>query len=576
MSEDQHGSPRAIWPIFVILLASIGTMTTNCADPDLWGHYQYGKEVLRDGHLHPTTTWSYAVTGHPWINHENIAELTTAWAVDTFGIWGLTIGKFLLATAMFGSVLWWGRRTGVSWFALGLVCVLAADNIRFHWQFRPHALSYVCFAVMLALLEYSFSGWRGTWRSWKAFFAGTSHDPPRADLRPLRRLWLIPPLLCLWTNTHGGFAAGLAIYAAYLGLRMIQGWAWWGRESLGFQKRLFMMIIAGILATFLNPYGPNLHVWMADTLGAAPPEIGDWAPLPIWSMQAVGFWLLIAVVAFSLWKTSLPRDLVHVTLLALILWQGLAHCRHICFFAMMCAFWIPRHFDSAVAPVVVAWRAQTAGRQPALWVRPLLTAPLIAWLAVIAAQLRPKLSTIPVERKEYPISAMQFIEDRELRGRTMVTFNWAQYAIACFANDNTTEPSRVAIDGRLNTCYPRDVLDIYLDFLLGEPKPGARLRAPESGPYDPTLALSYEEPDLFLLDRGQKPAIRTIERDSRWVLLYQDSLAQIWGRRDRYDDPNSPQYLPASRRVITETPQIGSVMWPAFPVTRRATSLASR
>lgn len=565
-----------VWPAFVILLASIGTMTTNCADPDLWGHYQYGKEVLRDGYLHPTTTWSYAVQGHPWINHENIAELLTAWAYDHFGILGLTIGKLTLATIVIGAGLWWGRRIGVSWFALGLLAVLAADNVRFHWQFRPHALSYAYFAIMLAILEHCFAGWRGTWRSWKDFVAGTPQDPPRENLRPLRQLWILPVLLCLWTNTHGGFAAGLAIYCAYLGLRMIHGWAWWGRESLGLQKRLAMMILAGILASLVNPYGPKLHGWMADTLGAAPPEIGDWAPLPIWSLQALGFWLLMAVVGFSLWKTTRPRDLVHLALMALILWQGLSHCRHICFFAMMCLFWIPPHFDSAVAPLVASWKAQTAGRAPAPWIRPLLTAPLILWLAVIAAQLGPKLSTVPVERKEYPVSAMQYLNDQGLRGRTMVTFNWAQYAIACFANEADRPQSLVAIDGRLNTCYPRPVLDIYLDFLLGEPQPGARLRAPESAPYDPRLALSYEDPDLFLLDRGQKPATRIIAADPRWVLLYQDSLAQIWGRKDRYDDPASPDYLAPERRSIGETLQAGSVMWPAFPVKGRATQVASR
>jgi hypothetical protein len=568
-TEDDRPANRArlgAWPTFVILLATVGTMTTNCADPDLWGHYQYGREVLRDGVLPTTTTWSYAVENHPWVNHENLSELATAWAADEFGVWGLTIGKLLLACVMIGSAVWWGRRVGSSWFAIGLVAVLAAVNIQFHWHFRPHAWTYAFFAVMVAILENAFAGWRGESRGWSAFFSRTSVEPPRQDLKSLRQLWWIPPLLCLWTNTHGGFAAGLAIYLAYLGLRAVQGWAWWGGASYGLQKRLVMMMLAGVLATFINPYGPGLHVWMADTLGAAPPEIGDWGPLPLWSTEALGFWLLIGVVAASLLASSRRRDPVHLILMALILWQGVEHCRHICFFAILCAFWIPSHLTSALQPFVDTWKRQLGGRSPAPWVRHALTCGLATGLMVVAAQLGPKLSIIEVDRGEYPVAAMQFLKDHDLRGRTMVTFNWAQYAIACFAHDDSPAPSLVAIDGRLNTCYPRDVLDIYLDFLLGPPQPGTRLRSPDSGPYDPALALEYAEPDLFVLDRGQKPAIRIIESDPRWTLLYQDSIAQIWGRKDRYDVPASEAYFPPEEREIDESPQTGVVNWPAFPV----------
>jgi hypothetical protein len=565
-----------VWPVFATLLACIGAMTTNCADPDLWGHYQYGKEVLRDGVMPTETTWSYAVQGHPWINHENIAELATAWAVDTLGIPGLTIGKLLLAITIFGCVLWSCRRAGAGWLAIGVVGVLAADNIRFHWQFRPHAWTYACFAIMLAILEDSFSGWHGEWRDWRTVLSGSPVEPDRTEFHRLRRLWLVPPLLCLWTNTHGGFAAGLAVYCAYLGLRMIQAWAWWGSAAIGLEKRLAMMIAAGVLASLVNPYGPNLHLWMVDTLGAAPPEIGDWAPLAIWTTQSLGFWALIAVVAFALVRSRLSRDVVHLALLGLILWQGLLHCRHICFFAMMCAFWIPRHLQSAVEPIAASWRQTMAGRQPSSWIRQTATAAFVLWLGAIATQLGPKLSTIPVERKEYPVAAMQFLRDHELRGRTMVTFNWAQYAIACFAADKTDQPSLVAIDGRLNTCYPREVLDIYLDFMLGEPQPGFRLRAPTSPSYDPKAALRYENPDLFLLDRGQMPAIRTISADPNWVLLYQDSVAQIWGRKNRYDNPHSPDYFAPERRSVSEAAQVGSVQWPALPEAQEPVVVANR
>jgi hypothetical protein len=456
-------------------------MTTNVVDPDLWGHYQYGREALRDGELATTTTWSYAVAGHPWVNHENVAEIATAWLADQFGVVGLTLGKLFLAVFIVTCVVWNARRDSVAWPLIGIVAILGADNMRFHWHFRPQAFSYAYFALMVAILEWCFAGWNGARPPLQSLRTG--ERPTKPDLSRLRGLWLLPPLLCIWTNTHGGFAAGLAISCAYLGLRAVEAVWWWRGESTGVVKRLAMMIVAGILATCINPYGPNLHLWMLDTLTAAPPEIGDWAPLPIWTAEAVGFWLLLGVAGVALLRSRRPRDLVHLVLMTLVLWQSLKHCRHLCFFAMMAAFWIPAHLQSALQPVIERWRTRDVSPIATQRLARLCALPLGAWLLAIAVQLGPKLSLLPVERKEYPVSAMQFLRDRDLHGRVMVTFNWAQYAIACFAAEERENPSTVAIDGRLNTCYPREVLDIYLDFLLGEPTPESRRRAPpEAGP----------------------------------------------------------------------------------------------
>ena len=49
-----------------------------------------------------------------------------------------------------------------------------------------------------------------------------------------------------------------------------------------------------------------------------------------------------------------------------------------------------------------------------------------------------------------------------------------------------------------------------------------------------------------------------------WVLLYQDSIAQIWGRGSKYANLSSPYFLPAAERRVTEMPQIGTVPWPAY------------
>jgi hypothetical protein len=110
------------------------------------------------------------------------------------------------------------------------------------------------------------------------------------------------------------------------------------------------------------------------------------------------------------------------------------------------------------------------------------------------------------------------------------------------------------------------MLDAHFDFLMGPPNPNQRYRDPKSGPFDPERVLNDGNPDLVLISRLQKPSGEVMERqEGRWVLLYQDSLAQLWGRANRFDDRKSPDYLPPNCRVINDEPQTGFVLWPALP-----------
>jgi hypothetical protein len=166
---------------------------------------------------------------------------------------------------------------------------------------------------------------------------------------------------------------------------------------------------------------------------------------------------------------------------------------------------------------------------------------------------------LDVARQSYPVEAVEFMADRSLVGRMVVYFDWAQYALAAFA-----PPGTVAFDGRFRTAYPEDVAEMHFDFIIGD-VPAKRWRSSASPPFDPTRVLERGEPDLVLISRAAAPAVEVMTGRPDWALLYQDGLAQLWGRRRRYDDPASPDYLPADERSITDRPQAGLVPWPALP-----------
>ena len=152
----------------------------------------------------------------------------------------------------------------------------------------------------------------------------------------------------------------------------------------------------------------------------------------------------------------------------------------------------------------------------------------------------------------------------------MVSFNWAQYAIAALSPD-----IEVAFDGRFRTCYPQEVVDMHFDFLLGA-NGGKRSRSPHSGPIDGARVLDYGSPDLVLFDRRYEHSMWVMRqackrKNPEWVWLYCDRIAEIWGRVDRYDEPTHPDYIPSTARVLDKRPRQGYVQWPALPIKNRPT-----
>lgn len=433
--------------------------------------------------------------------------------------------------------------------------MLVCANMQFHWHFRPQILTYVSLAVMLAI-------WQRTFIDFRLHVAQTR----KHLIRHQAWLWCLPPLLCFWTNSHGGFAAGLAILAATHGLAFLQIVFSTGLRHRVLLINIVAVTIACFAASLVNPYGTGLWKFMLDALLLPRPEISDWGRLELFTAESIRFWALLSVglVAFG---SSVRHRWIQTTIMALLLWQGLSHCRHLSIFAVVCGFWIPGPFTERIRLFVHRLSKVDLQAQPVSSRSFAIPAILLLLIASSTARLGTKLRSVDVDRNEFPVAAMQFLHDHRLTGNTVVAFNWAQYAIGCFAHDpETFHDSRVAVDGRFETCYPREITDLYFDFWMGTPDSRVRYRSPKSGPFDPAKALTFCDPDLVLLCRHQLPSVRVMqEQTSLWTLLYQDDLAQVWGRSDRYANPQHPDFVAVEQRQISDTIQEGNVNYPAFP-----------
>ena len=531
--------PLRLDMVVLLLVASVLTLSMgDGADPDLWGHVRYGQDVLATGQLPATATHTFTAVGTPWINHENIAEIVFAAIANHAGGPGLMVLKDVLGLVVVGLLVGTAYRHGASLLVTALVVVLVGFSIQPGWSVRPQVFTYTFFAILVWLLD-----------------VAIDRDAPAGRIG--RAIWLVPVVFAVWVNTHGGFLAGLGIAGIYVAARA--GEMLWtdGRRAFADIGKLAAALAASGLALLANPYGPALIVWLVRDRSPPRPEISEWHGLVLTANTPT--MVFVALLALTVVATIARRrrDVPQLVVLAVAAWQAVEHTRHIPFFAILAGFWLPPALEELRARLP---KRERTARPPApaaavRRIRLLTRAVTLLILAGMAFHSR----ALWVRKNVYPVEAIDYMGRHHLTGKLLAHFDWAQYALAAFAPETT-----VAFDGRFRTCYPQAIADMHFDFLIGD-APDYRWRDPTSPPIDEARALSYGDPELVLIPRADEHAVRVVAARPEWVLLYQDGLAQVWGRRNRYDDPASQHYVARDEREITDREQTGWAAWPAFP-----------
>ena len=614
-SENARPTRRGALPDrllhWALLLCCGLALSKGLADPDFWGHVQFGRDAMLEG-LPETADYTYTATAHRWINHENLAELAFALGVDTLGPSALLLLKCLAGMGVLALMLRKAAREGVGQVAAFTGVMLVAGNMMLFWTLRPQLFSFVYFMAMLVLLDRAFRDWSPHAVDWGAL---------------ARQLAPLPLLMLVWTNTHGGFLAGLCVLFAYLGLRWIEATLvaivrvrsaravgelpsepTSFNEAPAVDARFRPVYIAaatlgGIalacgLVTLINPYGWGLHQWLLMSLREPRPEIIEWRA-PEFTLPWIPFWaLLLAIVASAAFALRTWRrepagrgiDWVQFTIIGLTLWQATEHRRHVVFLAMLFGYWMLPAWDKLLKRVGVGVDPATIGESLHGFAKTAFSGGLAATLALLAACLIGQLRQIPVRHDNYPVDAFQFITDHQLSGRLLVQLRWGQYALAAFGDHPTLAQGlfdsdlsgkarstqgpgnrslphlQVAFDGRFRTCYPQAVVDRYFDFAEGVDSK-FRNRSPNSPPPDETAILYQDpQPDLVLIDRAMPNSTRVMHHQTdRWVLLYQDPLCRLYGRRDQCDTEGSRNYVPPESRTVRSLPLDEITPWPALP-----------
>ena len=417
--------PRSLraHPAWIVVAASgailVRATIRQRLNTDVFWHLAAGNWMLRHHSVIRADVFSYTVHGHPWLAEEWGFEVLLAWMVRHVGpdsYWLLSGGACVLAFAV--SVARW-RRQGAGALWIAVLCIPVAAGLAMGIAPRPQDLSYLFFALELALLT-------------------------RARSRA-RTLVLLPPLLLVWANIHGSFIAGLGV----LGIEFLASLlARRDTSATGpATSRLHVapaLRVRDALATLLgatafslvNPHGPRL-IHYAFTVATASPlnAIVEWQSpnfhIPLFFV-AIAIPTMLIVVALATGR--MPVDAV-----ALVIWLALfaATLRGVRF-----APYLAIAFGGLAAPF---------GRALKESIRPTLLSAPVALVLSVALIVGHHPAPNAVDRADAPQAAASWLLAH--RGRVFSTYTWNDYLIS--------RDIPVFIDGRTDLYFGTGLLGTY-------------------------------------------------------------------------------------------------------------------
>jgi len=485
VSESRSAAPLLVGVglALIITVAAAGTP----ADADLWGHLRFGADIVHGRSIVQVDRYSFT-SDRPWINHEWLAEVALFAAYRFGGSLGLVALKVGVIALVLAAVWFQLRRAGaptkstVVWMAIAFVGI--------YWRtryVRPQLFSVLLFAYLLAVLT-------------------------RAENRPWL-LWLVPPIMAVWVNLHGGWIVGLGTLGVWSAARMID-------SRLATRQRMLIAAaaVAAVVATLANPFGVRMWVFLAETVRFSRGDIEEWGSILTYPL-ALGFpWaVVLCAAAVAVWRGRVRQ------LDALAVTGGLALAsfrvsRLDAFFAIAVVLML--------APPFVRMTQVAAGAEavPRGVPRGVLVITIVAVIAMLVPTMRivgPFASCLTIGGAWVPDEeAGRFIAANNLGGRMLTWFDWGEYAIWHFG-----PALKVSMDGRRETVYTEATIQAHRRFYDADQT---------ALPY-----LRRLDPDFIWLP-ARLPISKKIE-DQGWVPVFSGSQSLVFARA------GAGPFLPASR-----------------------------
>jgi hypothetical protein len=462
-------------------------------DTDSWWHLRSGAQILENGEILKVDPFSLTRNGESWEYPGWIIQIILYLIFDQFSFAGLNIFTALMVFIAFAFL--WATLEGPG-LLKAFVILLAAAASGLYWSARPQIITFALTGISIYLLE---TARKGT----------------------LKKLWVMPILMTIWANAHGGFAVGFLLIGVYflssVGEILIQkvrtsltlSQVWKDRRNL--TTMLLIVGFVSILTCMINPLGPKILLYPFKTVsvGTLQEYIAEWQPPDFQSSEVQPYILLFFISFFAISLSSRRREVCDFLLIGIFGYLSLYAVRNVGLFALSVSPVLSRHLESGLQPVVERFRSREEFPKRLANRINLILALLVSFAALLQISLQlPDEVNIKRTGEQIPLDAFEYIKDHKPDGPLFNSYNWGGYVLWDLYPDYLS-----FVDGRTDL-FQDEILDKYILTWLAEPGWDAFLN----------------EWEIRLVLIETRSPLANILLKERWQVQYRDEQAIVLTR----------------------------------------------
>jgi hypothetical protein len=492
--------------IFVALLGVLAFTPLSVrllGDAGIGWHIRAGQQILATHSIPRVDSFSSTMTGKPWFAWEWLYDVVVGALDSSLGLNGVVWLTAVVIAAVFAWTFRLLIARGVNVAIAVALTLLAVSASTIHFLARPHVLSWLFTLAWFWILESSERSAHGS----------------------RKRMWLLPPVMLLWVNLHGGFLVGFVL----LGIFWLSAlWDWYASRSDRIEESLRKIAaaqrvrdlvwvgLASLAATFVNPYGWKLHahIYAYVTNRFLMDHVEEFQS-PNFHSLAPRFFALLLLITLAVLAACARRVRMSEGLTTLFaVHSALYSARSIPVSSILLVLVIGRLLRSdepapQSAGFIHRMTAVESRMRGHLW----CLAAVLATLTICVNGGRlgsSQLIDAHFGAKRMPVDAVKYLEENPIPGPVLSPDYWGGYLIYRLA-----PKTKVVIDDR-HDLYGETFLRPYVTMIRGEAGWQAFLREHEAG--------------CILLPRDAAITNLLVE-DSEWKAIYVDDVAIAFVRR---------------------------------------------
>ena len=493
--------------LFLFLSFSAGKGLLN--DGDTGYHIRAGEYIIETLSIPKQDIFSFLSPPLPWTAHEWLSEVIMATIHRVFGLSGIVIFFSFIISLVYCLLfkIIKTKKDNIILTVFIVLLVLAASQV--HWLARPHIFSLVLMVLWYYLLD-------------------------KYQYEQKNYLYLLPPMMLLWVNLHGGFLAGFILIGIYLFSNVVNFITSKGASRDIYKKRarLFGLItVVCLFVSLINPFGYHILLFPFNLVSNTfiMDHVGEFMSPNFHEPTPFKYLLLLMVVIFAISKVKI--NLIEILLILMFTNMSLYSVRYIPLFSIIVAPILLRQFRPILEQSGGRFAkflkkrsdsisATDASARGYLW-------PVAAVVLVVILATAGKID-FKFNEKTKPVAAVEFLKKENLQGNMFDNDEFGDYIIYA-----AWPKYKVFVDGR-SDMYGVDILKEYLK--LVRVKPGWE------------EVLKKYNFSWIIYNANSTLSVVLMERND-WKLIYADKVANIFVKD-----------IPENRYLIEKYPDVELVV----------------